>query len=165
MTDSTEVNGKTATPAGSKEIDILQSQLRSEHEMYLRSLADFDNYRRRIERDIASSVESGKRDLILSFLEIVDSFERALQQVGNASAALVEGLEATHRKTLALLQTQGVAPYKSVGEKFDPALHEAVATVSSSEYVPGVVIDELRRGYRSGDKVLRPALVRVSSQT
>ena len=165
MTDSTEVNGKTATPAGSKEIEIPQSQLRSEHEMYLRSLADFDNYRRRIERDIASSVEHGKRDLILSFLEIVDSFERALQQVGNASAALVEGLEATHRKTLALLQTQGVAPYKSVGEKFDPALHEAVATVSSSEYVPGVVIDELRRGYRSGDKVLRPALVRVSSQT
>ena len=164
MPDTNEINGKTVTPVGPMEVEILQAQLRSEHEMYVRSLADFDNYRRRMERDVASSVEHGKRDLIFSFLEILDSFERALQQVGTASPALVEGLEATHRKTLALLQTQGVVPFKSVGEKFDPALHEAVATVSGPEYVPGLVIDEFQRGYRSGDVVLRPALVRVSQQ-
>jgi DnaJ-class molecular chaperone len=105
--------------------------------MYLRSLADFDNYRRRMERDFASSLERGKRGLILSFLEVVDSFERALQQAGNAPVPLIEGLEATHRKTLALLQAQGIVPFTSAGEPFNPALHEAVATLIDSQYSPG----------------------------
>jgi molecular chaperone GrpE len=166
MTDSTnEINDKTIDIPATQEVESLQAQLRIEHEMYLRSLADFDNYRRRMERDVASSVERGKRDLIFSFLEIMDSFERALQQAGGASAPLVEGLEATHRKTLAFLQTNGITPYKSAGEMFNPALHEAVATVSDSQYAPGMVIDELQRGYRSGEAVLRPALVRVSKQS
>jgi len=146
------------------EIEIVREQLRSEHDMYLRSLADFDNYRRRVERDSSAAVERGKRSLILGFLEVVDSFDRALLQVGNAAAPLVEGLEAVHRKTLALLESQGVTPYNSVGERFDPALHEAVASVVSNQYPPGVVADELQRGYKAGDAVLRPALVRVSQQ-
>jgi molecular chaperone GrpE len=146
------------------EIEILQAQVRSEHEMYLRSLADFDNYRRRAERDVAGAVERGKRGLILSFIEIVDSFDRALQQVGNAPASLVEGLQAIHRNALGLLEAQGVTPYSSVGETFNPALHEAVASVSSTQYPPGVVVDELQRGYRVGGAVIRPARVRVSEQ-
>jgi molecular chaperone GrpE len=158
------MNGNTAAPADGQQIESLQAQLRAEHQMYLRSLADFDNYRRRMERDVASSVERGKRELILSFLEVVDSFERALQQAAGASSPLVEGLEATHRKTLAFLQAQGITPYNSAREAFNPALHEAVATVTGSEYAPGIVLDELQRGYRSGDVVVRPALVRVSAQ-
>ena len=164
MTDINEVNGKTTFKSEAQELESLQGQLRSEHDMYLRSLADFDNYRRRTERDTATSVQRGKRDLILAFLEVVDSFERALKQVGGASASLVEGLEATHRKAIALLQAQGIAPYKSVGEKFDPALHEAVTTVSGPQYPPAAVVDEIQRGYRSGDVVVRPALVKVSTQ-
>ena len=164
MTDIDNTNGKIITVPDTPEIESLQAQLLAEHQMYLRSLADFDNYRRRMERDIASSVERGKRDLIFSFLEVVDSFERALQQLSGASAPLVEGLEATHRKTLALLKAQGITPYNSAGEVFNPALHEAVATVVGSQHAPGIVIDELQRGYRSGDVVLRPALVRVSKQ-
>jgi molecular chaperone GrpE len=146
------------------EIEILQAQVRSEHEMYLRSLADFDNYRRRAERDVAGAVERGKRRLILSFIEIVDSFDRALQQVGNAPASLVEGLEAIHRNALGLLEKEGVTPYSSIGEPFNPALHEAVASVSNTQYPPGVVVDELQRGYRDGDIIIRPARVRVSEQ-
>ena len=165
MTDTNEIDdGKLTFTTEAIEIESLQAKLRSEHEMYLRSLADFDNYRRRTERDAGSLVERGKRELLFSFLEIVDSFERALQHVGDASASMVEGLETTHRKTLALLQAQGVTPYKSAGERFNPALHEAVATVSGAQYTPGIVIDELQTGYKSGDAVLRPAMVRVSKQ-
>ena len=146
------------------EIEILQAQVRSEHEMYLRSLADFDNFRRRAERDVAGAVERGKRSLILSFIEIVDSFDRTLQQVGNAPPSLVEGLQAIHRNALGLLETQGVTPYSSVGEIFNPSLHEAVASVSTTQHAPGVVVDELQRGYRAGDAIIRPARVRVSAQ-
>jgi molecular chaperone GrpE len=162
---SSDINGKIAVDVQQPEIEIVRAQLRSEHEMYLRSLADFDNYRRRVERDVAGAVERGKRSLILAFLEVVDSFDRALLQVGNASAPLVEGLEAVHRKTLALLQAQGVTPYNSVGETFNPALHEAVASVIGTQYPPGVVADELQRGYKAGDAVLRPAQVRVSQNS
>jgi molecular chaperone GrpE len=164
---STDINGKTIVeqPVQQSEIDIVREQLRSEHDLYLRSLADFDNYRRRVERDIAGAVERGKRSLILSFLEVVDSFDRALLQVGDAASPLVEGLEAVHRKTLALLEAQGVTPYGSVGQTFNPALHEAVATVVSDRYPPGVVADELQRGYKTGDAILRPAQVRVSQQS
>jgi molecular chaperone GrpE len=162
---SIDINGKTTiADVQQPELEIVRAQLRSEHEMYLRSLADFDNYRRRVERDVAGAVERGKRNLILAFLEIVDSFDRALLQVGNAAAPLVEGLEAVHRKTLALLEAEGVTPYQSVGEIFNPALHEAVASIASTQYRPGVVADELRRGYKAGDAVLRPAQVRVSQQ-
>jgi molecular chaperone GrpE len=162
--DSSNINGKITAVVEQPEIDSLQAQIRSEHDMYLRSLADFDNYRKRAEKDVAAAVERGKRSLVLSFLEVVDSFDRALQQVGNAPAALVEGLEAVHRKTIALLHAEGVTPYKSVGEPFDPALHEAVASTISNEYPPGIVVDELQAGYRAGDLVLRPARVRVSQQ-
>jgi molecular chaperone GrpE len=165
MTETNQIDGgKITFTTEATEIESLQAQLLGEHEMYLRSLADFDNYRRRTERDAASLLERGKRDLLYAFLEIVDSFERALQHVGHASASMVEGLEATHRKTIALLQAQGVTPYKSAGERFDPALHEAVATVGSDQHAPGIVIDELQRGYKSGEVVLRPAMVRVSKQ-
>lgn len=162
--NASDIDGKTAVTVEQPDIESLEARLRTEHQMYLRSLADFDNYRRRAEREVVSAVERGKRSLVLAFLEVVDSFDRALQQVGNASAPLVEGLEAVHRKTMELLQTQGVTPYKSVGETFNPALHEAVATVASADGPPGVVVDELQRGYRAGDAVLRPALVRVSEQ-
>jgi molecular chaperone GrpE len=128
-----DINGKIIVDVQPPEIEIVRALLRSEHDMYLRSLADFDNYRRRVERDTAAAIERGKRSLILAFLEVVDSFDRALLQVGDAAAPLVEGLEAVHRKTLALLQTQGITPYNSVGELFNPALHEAVASVVGTQ--------------------------------
>jgi molecular chaperone GrpE len=159
---SSDINGKTIVDVRPPELEILREQLRSEHDMYLRSLADFDNYRRRVERDTAGAIERGKRSLIIAFLEVVDSFDRALLQVGNAAAPLVDGLEAVHRKTLALLEAQGVIPYISIGETFNPSLHEAVASVPGTQYPPGVVVEELQRGYKAGDTVIRPAQVRVS---
>jgi len=162
--DSSNLNGKTTAVIEHPEIESLQAQIRSEHDMYLRSLADFDNYRKRTEKDIAGAVERGKRTLILSFLDVVDLFDRALQQVENAPAALIEGLEAVQRKTIGMLHAEGVTPYKSVGEPFDPALHEAIASQVTNAYPPGIVVEEVQPGYRAGDLVLRPARVRVSQQ-
>ncbi len=157
-----EGNGKVTAAAAPSEIERLQEQLRREHDMYLRALADFDNFRRRIERERAEAAHSGKRDMILVMLDALDGFDRALQQVSDASPAVLEGLQAIRRKMLALLENEGVVPFDSVGEPFNPGLHEAVASVKTDAHEPGVVVDQLQRGYRWGDAVLRPARVRVA---
>ena len=143
------------------ETEKLKEQLQLEHDMYLRALADFDNYRRRTERERTSAARTGKREVLFQLLEVLDGFDRALQQTGDASSSLSEGMQMIHRKLLALLEKQGVTPLRSVGETFNPELHEAVGSVESEEHESGAVIDEVQRGYRWEDEVLRPARVRV----
>jgi molecular chaperone GrpE len=144
------------------EIGRLQSELRREHDMYLRALADFENYRGRVDRDRAKSADSGKRDLILPLLDVVDGFDRALAHAADVPAGILEGFQAIHRNLLAMLQGQGVTPLVSLGQPFDPALHEAVGVEAGSEYPTGTVAGEVRRGYRFRDDLLRPAQVRVA---
>jgi molecular chaperone GrpE len=131
--------------------------------MYMRALADFDNYRRRVERERTSAAQSGKREIILSMIEALDGFDRALQQMGNdADSSVVEGLQAIRRRLQAVLEAQGVTPFSSLGEVFNPELHEAIGSVKTDASAPGVVVDEAQRGYRWGETVLRPARVRVA---
>ena len=144
------------------EIERLKEDLRREHDMYLRALADYDNYRRRIERERATAARSGKRELILQLLEVLDGFDRALQHMGDAPSSVSEGLQLLQRKLLNVLEAQGVTPLQSLGETFDPEFHDAIGTVQSEEFKPGTVADEVQRGYRWGDDVLRPARVRVA---
>jgi molecular chaperone GrpE len=140
----------------------LKEELRREHEIYLRNLADFDNYRRRIDRERASVAQAGKREMVLSLLDVLDDFERALEHMDEAPASISAGLSAIYQRLAGLLEAQGVTPFESVGQPFDPALHEAVGSVESNEQESGAVIDELRRGYRWGEELLRPARVRVA---
>lgn len=141
----------------------LEEQVRQEHELYLRALADFDNYRRRIERDRASTASSGKREILLGLLEVLDGFELALQHAEDAPSPLTEGIKAIYRRFLTLLEQQKVEPIRSLGESFDPRLHEAIDSSPSDQYEPGTVIEEIQRGYRRGDELLRPARVRVAA--
>lgn len=146
----------------SSETVRLQEQLRREHDLYLRALADFENYRKRVDRDRAGVARSGKRDIILPLLSLLDDFDRALEHVSDAPPSVAEGLLAVQRKFLRLLEAQGITPLESVGARFDPALHDAIGTVESDEVESGAVAEELQRGYRWGDDVLRPARVRVA---
>jgi molecular chaperone GrpE len=160
--EPTVKNKESPNGVAAAETEQLKEEVRREHEMYLRALADFDNYRRRVERERESVSRSGKRDLIVPLLDVIDNFERALEHMGNASASMSKGLEAIHRRLLGLLEAQGITPLESLGEPFDPNLHEAIGSVQSDEYESGTVADEVRRGYRWGDEVLRPARVRVA---
>jgi molecular chaperone GrpE len=144
------------------EVERLREEVGREHDMYLRALADFDNYRRRMERDRETATQSGKRALILSLLEVLDGFEDALQYAKGTPSSLAAGVEAIHRKLLGVLEGQGVRQFRSVGTPFDPAQHEAIASVPSEEHAAGTVVDELQPGYRWGDQTLRPARVRVA---
>ena len=168
--DRTAQAGKAQTKAQRKagaeqlqaENSRLKEELRREHEIYLRNLADFENYRRRVERERASIAQAGKREMALSLLDVLDDFERALEHVDEAPASVSAGLIAIHRRLAGVLEAQGAIPFESVGQPFDPALHEAVGSVKSDEQESGVVLDELRRGYRWGEELLQPARVRVA---
>jgi molecular chaperone GrpE len=146
----------------STEVEQLKEQLQHEHEMYLRALADFDNYRRRVARERENAASSAQREIILSVLETLDGFEQALLHLRDAPSAVVEGLNALHRRLLNALERHDVTPIRSVGEAFDPQLHEAIDSIRSDQFEPGTVAEELQRGYRLGDELLRPARVRVA---
>lgn len=144
------------------EIEKLKAELQGEHDKLLRSLADFDNYRRRVERDRATAARSGKKEVILPLLDVLDGFERALGHIGAAPPAIAQGLQALQRNLLNVLERQGVSPFDSVGERFDPRFHEAIGTAKSEDAEAGEVVEDLQHGYRWGDEVIRPARVRVA---
>lgn len=152
---------KTSTTDAASEIERLEEEVRREHDMYLRALADFDNYRKRVERERAAEIHRGKREIIRSLLEVVDSFDRALDHMTGAPSSVSEGMQAIYRKMMSLLEAQGVTPLESLGELFNPEMHEAIGSVETDAYESGTVADEVQRGYRWGDEVLRPARVRV----
>ncbi len=155
-------NQSAGSSDATAEVERLKEEVRREHDMYLRALADHDNYRRRVERERASAERGGKREVILSLLDVIDGFDRALQHLSDAPSSVVEGLEALQRNLLGVLAAQGVTPLKSVGAAFNPELHEAIGTVASAEIASDMVAEELQRGYLWGDDLLRPARVRVA---
>jgi len=146
----------------SVEIEVLQRELGREREMHLRTLADFDNFRRRVERERLSMAKAGKREILQPLLEEMDSFDRALLHLEGAPTGLAAGIQAIHRNLLGLLESQGIVPFDSVGEAFDPERHEAMGTVSAPGTEPGIVVEEAQRGYQWGDEILRPARVRIA---
>jgi molecular chaperone GrpE len=145
-----------------EERDRLKADLDREHGLYLRALADFDNYRRRVQRDRETNAASAKRDIILPLLEVLDGFDRAAPYLSSAPTPVAEGVLAIQRRLLDLLGAQEVASFRAIGEPFDPAVHEAIGAVDSPDYGAGTVADEVQRGYRIGGELLRPARVRVA---
>jgi molecular chaperone GrpE len=161
--EATDQNKNAKAGDSPSEIERLKEDLRREHDMYLRALADYDNYRRRVERDRSAAARSDKRQLILQLLEVLDGFDRALQHMGDAPSSVSEGLQLLQRKLLSVLEAQGVTPLQSLGETFNPEFHDAIGTVRNDDLESGTVAEEMQRGYRWGDDVLRPARVRVAS--
>lgn len=144
------------------EIEHLKEQLNKEHSMYLRALADCENYRKRVEREQAKAIRDGRKDLLLALVEIADEFDRALDLAQGDHSSLLEGFEIIHRLLQKRILAEGVIRFQSKGETFDPRLHEAAGTVAAGEHPPGSVVEEVRSGYRWGTELLRPARVIVA---
>jgi len=132
---------------------------------YKRSLADFVNYRKRQDRDREEETLRIRMDVIRQFLPVVDDFERALKQVPDeyAKASWIEGITLIERKLKSILANLQVSPIEALGQPFDPNLHSALLMDHSDEYPPGTVMEELQKGYRLADRVLRPTIVKVSN--
>jgi molecular chaperone GrpE len=126
-----------------------------------RERADFTNYRRRMELENASMGRLATGTAIKKFLPVMDDLERALAH-RPAGDTWAEGIELVHRKFQSILDAEGVTRIDAKGKPFDPNLHEAIMQEPSTEYEPGTVIDVLQQGYIHGERVLRPALVKVA---
>jgi molecular chaperone GrpE len=144
------------------EIERLREDLSAERDRQLRMMADFKNYRRRVEREGNKLAEDRKREIILPLLDIIDDMEKALQWASDKKQPSVQGVQSMHQKFLALLKAHGVLPFVSVGTPFNHDLHEAVAMAKHEGREPGIVVEELRRGYLLDDELLRPAQVRIA---
>lgn len=144
-----------------QEVERLRAGLEAERERGLRTLAEFDNYRRRARLERARAEQDGKRDMLLALLDVMDDFERAMGHAGEAPDAVAEGLRLVHQRLGRMLESNGVTPIRSVGEHFDPEIHEATGVVDGGEYESGAVSEEERRGYLLNGELLRPARVIV----
>jgi molecular chaperone GrpE len=130
---------------------------------WLRKTAEFDNYRKRIERERREQADSAVSDLLESILLVVDDFDRALiVEAGPEAEAYRTGVELIHAKLLDVLKKRGIRAIDSLGADFDPNIHQAVMHESSPDHRDGEVIAEFRKGYMLGDKLLRPAMVKVA---
>lgn len=143
------------------------AELRRERDDYydllLRKTAEFENYRKRIERERRDTTEQAAAGLIEELLPLVDDLERALQaDPASGAEAYRRGVEIIYHQLLELLRKRGVMPIEAVGADFDPHFHQAVDQAVSPDHREGAVLAELRRGYMLGDRLLRPAMVRVA---
>lgn len=146
----------------SEQVNILslKKELDDERNRHLRTLADFDNYRKRVEREIESGSARGKKELLRDLLAVLDNLERALEQIGDDRYR--RGLDMVYRQFADLLRQHGLEAVDSLGKPFDPWEHEGIGYMENAALPLGHVAQELTRGYRFGRELLRPARVIVS---
>src|SRR5215203_1263245 len=132
------------------------------HDRLLRQAAEFDNYRKRVERERKDSAQFAAIDFVEELLPVIDDFERALQTEAPGASSYRQGLEIIHRALMEMLRKRGVTPIEAVGTAFDPQVHQAVAYEDAPNRRDGEVIEQFTRGYRLGDKLVRPAMVKVA---
>jgi len=150
-------------PSESSELADLQRERDDYKDRWLRKGAEFDNYRKRVERERREQAEQSVVDLLEQLLLVVDDFDRALTvDSGEGGDAYRKGVELIHGKLHDLLRKQGLKPIDAVGADFDPNVHQAVVHEESPEHREGEVIGELRKGYMLNDRLLRPAMVKVA---
>jgi molecular chaperone GrpE len=134
------------------------------YDRLLRKQAELDNFRKRVAREKEEFFQHANADLIRSLLPVLDGFERALRHRDpKADDSFAKGIELIHQEFLTVLARAGVTPIEAAGKTFDPHFHQAVETVESEEYRDQEVVEELQRGYKLKNRLLRPAIVKVAS--
>ena len=144
----------------------LQRERDDFHDRWMRKAAEFDNYRRRVERERREQADQSVVDLLQELLLVVDDFDLALTvDAGESAGGYRKGVELIHAKLHDLLRKKGVTPIEAIGADFDPNVHQAVIHEVSPDHREGEVIGELRKGYMIGDRLLRPAMVKVAKSS
>jgi molecular chaperone GrpE len=157
-----------ATRAELKRVEAARAELQ---ETLARRQADFENYRKRIERERGETYNRVVADVVSKLLPVLDNLRRALDAEATMEATeseefrhFLHGVELIDKQLRDVLEGLGLQPVAAVGQPFDPHIHEAVATEPSEDYEPDTVVQELVRGYRLGEKLLRPAIVKVATR-
>jgi molecular chaperone GrpE len=158
--DDAPQNGAAAEPAP---LDALQKERDDLYDRLLRKTAEFDNFRKRVERDRKEMIEWAAADVLGDLLAIADDFDRALAAEAPPEAqGYKAGLELIHRQLAELLKKRGVTTVEAMGADFDPHLHQAVAYEEVAGAREGEIVNVMAKGYKLGDRLLRPALVTVA---
>ena len=157
-----------ATRSELKRVDAENAELK---DRLARRQADFENYRKRVERERTETYNRVVADVAAKLLPVVDNLKRALEAESSVEAAesdefrhFLSGVDLISKQLNGVLDALGVKPVAAVGEQFDPHIHEAVVTEATDDYAPDTVIQEIVAGYRVGDKLIRPALVKVATR-
>lgn len=150
-------------PTAAMDVTELRKRCDDYYDRLLRKTAEFDNYRKRTDRERQQLSEAAAEDLLKELLPLVDDLDRALKaHPGADSESLRRGVELIHKQLLDVLRKRGVRPVEALGADFDPHYHMAVAHESAEGRREGEIIEEFRRGYLLGDRLLRPAMVKVA---
>ncbi|MNW29483.1 heat shock protein GrpE [compost metagenome] len=148
----------------SPETGKLLAEVEEHKQRLLRTQADFDNFRRRTQKEKEELGKYASAKLITELLPVVDNFERALSTISDTTeaASYAKGVEMILRQFEGILQAEGLTAMETVGQPFNPEYHQAIMQVESEDHEEGIIVEELQKGYLLKDKVLRPAMVKVS---
>ncbi|WP_232223875.1 nucleotide exchange factor GrpE [Anoxybacteroides tepidamans] len=161
--ESKSVENKELEAANEK-IAELETKLQELENRYLRLHADFDNFRRRTRLEFEAAEKYRAQSLVTDLLPALDNFERALkiEAEDEKAKSILQGMEMVYRSLMEALKKEGVEAIESVGKPFDPHLHQAVMQAEDGNYEPNTVVEEFQKGYKLKDRVIRPAMVKVS---
>lgn len=163
----TEENEATSSEAAAPATDPLaeaKAETARFKEQWMRSAADFDNFRKRTRRELEDARKSGKEDLLKEFLPVFDNLERAIASASRSQdvKAVADGLQMVLRQFTETLGRSGITKVPTVGNQFDPTFHEAIQQVETEEHAPGMVVAEVQPGYVQADRLIRAAMVVVA---
>ncbi len=143
----------------------LTAELQEINDKYLRLYAEFENYKKRVNKDKEELIKYSNESLLYELLPIIDNLEMALKHASNnVSTGLVQGVEITLKELLRTLEKFGLSPVEAYGKPFDPLIHHAMTQVERDDVDEKIIVEEFRKGYMFRDKVLRPSLVAVSKK-
>jgi len=146
------------------ELTLAKQQLEEEQDKLIRLRADFENYKRRVQLDKAADYKYRAQSVLLDILPVLDNFERALavETTSEEAASLVKGMDMVYRTLLEAVKKEGLEQIEAEGIAFDPNFHQAVMQEQDDSKETGVVLQELQKGYKLKDRVLRPSMVKVN---
>ena len=147
-----------------REIERLKKEVEELRDKYLRQVAEFENFRKRKDREVEEFWKVANAELIKKLLPILDDMERSIESAKKDKnfEALVQGIELVYKSFVKVLESEGVTQISAKGQEFDPEIHEALMQVESKDVAPNTVVEEHQKGYKLGEKILRPAKVIVS---
>ena len=163
-TEAAAEEKETSETPEAEEKDKKDAEIEELKDRLVRQMAEFDNYRKRTDKEKKQNYEIGASDFILKILPVVDNFERGLGAMTDADkeSSFAQGIEMIYKQLTKVLEDEGVTVIEAQGKEFDPMLHNAVMQQPSDEYESGIVIQELQKGYKYKDKVLRHSMVMVA---
>lgn len=161
--EATETDEKTQEETLEEKLVKAEEQVKEAQDKWLRQLAEFENFRKRTNQEKQGMYNNGVRDTIEKFLPVVDNFERAVAATEDKESSTYKGIEMILKQMLDVMKAIGVEEITAEGELFDPNVHAAVMHIEDESCDDNVVVEVFQKGYKHGDKVIRPAMVKVAN--